>query len=243
MPPVQPLSLLWPPGRGSVTHFRLGDDAVADLNVDALIKVIVSDAASAGRTTAREHFARGSEVGLLLGVARLIEQLRRAGLPVCAPECAAPGDRSAELLEAYDPELALTQPSDAVPVVTNDIRFDAQLGRVWVLTGPNRGGKTTYTRAAGLAQVLFQAGMGDAIVASLIADSVDGDASGGSADSDASGGSVDGDASGASAVVRRRTYRILPSQPRGVSFAAEIAEEHGISYPQLARLLRERQLG
>jgi DNA mismatch repair protein MutS len=269
----------------------------------------------------------GSEVGLLLGVARLIERLRCAGLPVCAPECAPAEERCAELIEAYDPELALTQAPDALPVVTNDMRFDARLGRVWVLTGPNGGGKTTYTRAAGLAQVLFQAGMyvparyarlspvdgvhthfptreqsrpglgrldaeaerlatifrhatphslillnealsgtsalealdlargvlrglrllgaraiyvthlhelaasvdeinvvtpGDGVVASLIADS------------------VEDDESGNSAGARRRTYRILPGQPRGVSFAAEIAEQHGISYPQLVRLLRER---
>jgi hypothetical protein len=42
--------------------------------------------------------------------------------------------------------------------------------------------------------------------------------------------------------VRRRTYRIVPHAPRGVSFAAEIAEQHGISFEQLARLLRDRHL-
>ena len=47
----------------------------------------------------------------------------------------------------------------ATSVVTNGIRFDQERGRIWVLTGPNRGGKTTYTRAVGQAQILFQAGL------------------------------------------------------------------------------------
>ncbi|MDQ3810904.1 MAG: hypothetical protein M3336_11490, partial [Chloroflexota bacterium] len=65
---------------------------------------------------------------------------------------------------------------------------------------------------------------GDGTVASLLADS-------------AEAGGVD-----SAPAVRRRTYRVLPRAPRGVSFAAEIAEQHGISYAQIARLLRERQL-
>jgi DNA mismatch repair protein MutS len=43
-------------------------------------------------------------------------------------------------------------------VIANDARFDDQ-GRIFVLTGPNRGGKTTYTRAVGQALVLAQAGL------------------------------------------------------------------------------------
>src|SRR5919199_2903739 len=101
----------------------------------------------------------GGELALLLGAARLVEQLRAAGLPVCRPDCAAADDRSTQLEDVYDLGLATSQHMDPSSIVTNPVRFDERGGRVWVLTGPNRGGKTTYTRAVGLAQVLFQAGL------------------------------------------------------------------------------------
>ena len=82
---------------------------------------------------------------------------------MCAPELLPLGDRRAELSDAYDVRLALASAgagADAVvTIVTNPIAFDHGRGRVWVLTGPNHGGKTTYTRAVGVAQVLFQAGL------------------------------------------------------------------------------------
>jgi DNA mismatch repair ATPase MutS len=40
----------------------------------------------------------------------------------------------------------------------------------------------------------------------------------------------------------RRTFRICPGKPYGLSYASEIAEQHGISYPQLERLLKDRGL-
>ena len=43
-------------------------------------------------------------------------------------------------------------------VVPNDVAF-APDATIFILTGPNSGGKTTYTRAIGQAQVLFQAGL------------------------------------------------------------------------------------
>ncbi len=43
-------------------------------------------------------------------------------------------------------------------IVSNDVAFGPE-GRIFILTGPNRGGKTTYTQAVGVAQVLFQAGL------------------------------------------------------------------------------------
>lgn len=42
-------------------------------------------------------------------------------------------------------------------VVLNDLSFDED-GEFFILTGPNKGGKTTYIRSIGIAQVLFQAG-------------------------------------------------------------------------------------
>jgi DNA mismatch repair ATPase MutS len=38
----------------------------------------------------------------------------------------------------------------------------------------------------------------------------------------------------------RRTFRIRPGTPAGYSYAREIAAKHGVSYPQLAELLRKR---
>ena len=38
----------------------------------------------------------------------------------------------------------------------------------------------------------------------------------------------------------RRTFRIHPGVPRGSSFASDIARRYGISFSQLAALLRER---
>jgi DNA mismatch repair protein MutS len=43
-------------------------------------------------------------------------------------------------------------------MVLNDVWF-GDAGRIFVLTGPNQGGKTTYTQAAGLLHVLAQAGL------------------------------------------------------------------------------------
>jgi DNA mismatch repair protein MutS len=103
----------------------------------------------------------GAELAFLLGAANLVERLREWGLPVCAPELLPVGDRQAELADAYDVRLAFaTHGAGAQPtIVTNPIAFDHARGRVWVLTGPNHGGKTTYTRAVGVAQTLFQAGL------------------------------------------------------------------------------------
>ena len=43
-------------------------------------------------------------------------------------------------------------------IITNDVTMDDD-GRFFVLTGANNGGKTTYTRAVGIIQVLAQAGI------------------------------------------------------------------------------------
>jgi DNA mismatch repair ATPase MutS len=201
------------------------------------------------------------------------------------------------------------------------VTFDPDRGRVWVLTGPNHGGKTTFTRAVGVAQTLFQAGLYvpassarmspvDAIYTHFPARE---DARPGEGRLDAESerlaaifrgatrhslillnealagtsalealdlargvvralrvlgaraiyvthlhelaavvdeinATTPGDGTVASLVavagegggLHARTYRIQPGPPSGTSFAAEIAERHGISFEQLSKLLRER---
>lgn len=108
--------------------------------------------------------ALGPELAFYLGAARLLDELRAAGLALCRPEIAPAGEAVCRVEGAYSLDLALRLrltsggASLAEQVVPSPIAFDRDQ-RIAVLTGPNSGGKTTYTRAIGQIQVLFQAGL------------------------------------------------------------------------------------
>ena len=64
----------------------------------------------------------------------------------------------ASVSDLYELNLALRSAHRETQVVPNDLHFN-DTGRIFILTGPNQGGKTTFTQAVGVAQVLFQAGL------------------------------------------------------------------------------------
>lgn len=92
----------------------------------------------------------------------VMRQLAEAGMAWCKPVIAPAVERVCRIEQSADPILAWKlrdKGADlAQTMVTNTISFDAS-GRVLVLTGPNQGGKTTYTRSIALSQLLFQAGL------------------------------------------------------------------------------------
>ena len=92
----------------------------------------------------------------------LVERLREAGLPSCAPAIRPPGDRTTVLRGLYNVNLAfrvLERGADLrSAMVASDADFSDPL-RMAVLTGPNNGGKSVYLQAVGLAQLLAQSGM------------------------------------------------------------------------------------
>lgn len=109
------------------------------------------------RINARSLAALAPEIAFYLGAVEMQRRLHAQGLSTCLPTVT---DDEHVLQDAYNPILALQVESNnaaAPPLVPNPIDF-AQ-GRVIVLTGPNRGGKTTYLRAVALNQILFQAGV------------------------------------------------------------------------------------
>jgi hypothetical protein len=102
------------------------------------------------------------EIAFFLGGVKVIRRLRAAGLPLCRAEIAPPEERVSEVRGLYNFNLAwrMMEPDGDLraAIVPSDLHF-GPAGRVATLTGPNRGGKTTYAQAVGLAQVLFQAGL------------------------------------------------------------------------------------
>ena len=104
------------------------------------------------------------EIAFYVGGAGLIGGLRARGLPLCRPELIPAAERRLEARALYNIDLALRlsrqQPDGDLKdhIVSNDVAFNEK-GRIHILTGPNRGGKTTYIQAVGLLHVLAQAGM------------------------------------------------------------------------------------
>ncbi len=103
-----------------------------------------------------------NEIAFYLGAVALIQQLQSHGLPLCRPTILPTSARAMRLDEMFNLLLAFHHTKSAekseAPIVLNDVDFGRD-GRIFILTGPNQGGKTVYTQAIGIAQLLFQAGL------------------------------------------------------------------------------------
>lgn len=103
-----------------------------------------------------------NEIAFYLGAAALLQQLLDRGLSLCRPEILPMADRAMRLNGMFNLLLAFhhlnTAPNNEMPIVLNDVE-SGPVGRIFILTGPNQGGKTVYTQAIGIVQLLFQAGL------------------------------------------------------------------------------------
>lgn len=91
--------------------------------------------------------------------AELIDKIKAKGMPVCKPEVLPPDKRDCSFRGLYNLKLAIKNvQGDNINIITNDIDFNDD-HRIYILTGPNRGGKTIFTQAWGLAMLLAQLGV------------------------------------------------------------------------------------
>jgi len=87
------------------------------------------------------------ELHFYLAYAGYIRPLRAAGLHFCYPEVSA-SSKDVLAVGTFDLALAAKLVPERKPVVTNDFRLQGR-ERVFVITGPNQGGKTTFARTFG----------------------------------------------------------------------------------------------
>lgn len=95
------------------------------------------------------------EIEFVTRAAELLERLGARGLPLCVPTLVPMRDKAFAVRGLYNPDVALRIDGE---IVENDLTLD-DAGRIFLLSGPNRGGKSVFTCAVGLAQAMCQLGL------------------------------------------------------------------------------------
>jgi DNA mismatch repair ATPase MutS len=95
-----------------------------------------------------------AELGFYVACLNLSDELAARGVATTMPDVRPAAEATLAARELRDAALAFHLPE---PPVTNDL--DADGTRLVLVTGPNQGGKSTFLRSVGLAQLMMQSGM------------------------------------------------------------------------------------
>ena len=91
--------------------------------------------------------------------AQYVDKLIAAGLPMSKPIICEKSERCMRSQDIYNLKLGMQIVSGKkLDIICNDFEFSKEHG-IYIMTGPNRGGKTTFTQAVGLIFLLAQHGI------------------------------------------------------------------------------------
>jgi DNA mismatch repair ATPase MutS len=139
--------------------FRLGEHDETGGRILSDMKDRGIDRVANAVAQARDHIlgffvALRSELAFYLGGLNLRDRLAALGAPICMP-CPRPvGQRQLRFTELYDPCLALAMGARPVGNCA-----DAAGKGLILITGANQGGKSSFLRSIGLAQLMMQSGL------------------------------------------------------------------------------------
>lgn len=120
---------------------------------------LVSESVSSWGTVIRNYVMDGvnwliallPEIDFIVGCTDCLFRLKNLHLPLCVAELT----ETDQIHGLYDPLLALAGTSAQIQ---NNLTFDCD-GRIYILTGPNQGGKSIYTEAVGIAYAMLHLGL------------------------------------------------------------------------------------
>ena len=95
------------------------------------------------------------EIEFVTKATELLLKLKAKGCPLCHPEIRPIADKAFTAKGLCNPIVSMKLDG---PVIPNDFTFDKD-GMIYVITGPNRGGKSVITCAVGIAFVMAQLGL------------------------------------------------------------------------------------
>jgi hypothetical protein len=130
-----------------------GARALAELSDQGVNHVANTLAQSADHILSFFRLLR-AELAFYIGALNAHERLAAKGEPVCFPVPLPPAEAAFSAAGLYDPCLTL---SVSTRVTGNDISADHK--PLVMITGANQGGKSTFLRSVGLAQLMMQSGM------------------------------------------------------------------------------------
>ena len=134
-------------------HDESGARILADLRDRGINLVANALAQSADHTLSFFDMLR-TELAFYVGCLNLHDKLAAKGEPWCFPHPAPTGDRRLRFSGLYDVCLSLHM--EGRPV-SNTVDADGK--SIVIITGANQGGKSSFLRSAGLAQLMMQCGM------------------------------------------------------------------------------------
>lgn len=130
-----------------------GGQILADLTGRGINLVANAAAQSADHIGSYFRLLR-AELGFYVGCLNLADRLAARAVPTTVPDPAEPSSGAFSCTDLRDTSLALV--SD-MPVVGNDVDADGR--PLVIITGANSGGKSTFLRSVGLAQLMMQSGL------------------------------------------------------------------------------------
>ncbi|MBQ3416808.1 MAG: hypothetical protein IJH32_03125 [Ruminococcus sp.] len=91
--------------------------------------------------------------------AELTDKILATGMPMCKAKVLPTENREILFKDIYNLKLAINKvKGEEIDIITNDLEFNDD-HRIFILTGPNRGGKTIFTQAVGFGVLLAQLGL------------------------------------------------------------------------------------